>query len=127
MQRHEDNEQVSGVVIVRPEGSVVYFNADHVRDTVVDRVQGTSPPVRMVVCDLSAAPHVDMAGAEMMKRLEAELQVLGARLRIVEARSKVRDTLRLHGLEERAGTVDRFTSVADAVETAAADKEDGRP
>lgn len=116
MQRHEDNEPVSGIVVFRPEGSLVYFNADHVRDTVVDRVQSTSPTVRTVICDLSASPHVDMAAAEMMKRLEAELRVLGARLRIVEARSKVRDTLRLHGLEEHAGTVDRFTSVADAVD-----------
>jgi high affinity sulfate transporter 1 len=126
MKRHEDNEPVSGIVIFRPEGSLVYFNADHVRDTVIDRVQSTSPPARMVLCDLSASPHLDMAGAEMMKRLETELRALGASLRIVEARSKVRDTLRLHGLEDRAGTVDRFTSVADAVDASAADEEDRR-
>ncbi len=57
MQRHEDNEPVTGVVIFRPEGSVmVYFNADHVRDSVVDRVQSTSPPVHMVWSATSPRP-----------------------------------------------------------------------
>lgn len=115
-ERHTDNEPVPGVVIFRSEGSVVYFNADHVHDAVMAAVHGAAAPVRLVVCDLSAAPIVDLAGAEMLKGLAGELGAMGARLRIVEARSKVRDKLRLEGLEERIGRIDRFTTVADAVE-----------
>lgn len=69
-----------------------------------------------MVCDLSAAPLVDLAGAEMLLGLESELGALGARLYVVEARSSVRDRLRVEGLEDRVGRIDRFTSVADAVE-----------
>ncbi len=50
------------------------------------------------------------------KGLEAELRALGVRLHIVEARSSVRGKLRVEGLEDRIGRIDRFTSVADAVE-----------
>jgi high affinity sulfate transporter 1 len=123
LERHPDNEPVKGIIIFRPEGSLVYFNADHVRDTVLDRVRRPRPPeegAHTVVCDLSAAPHMDLAGAEMLKGLEAELSALGARLRIVEARSSVRQKLRIQGVAERTGQVDRFTSVADAVEAAEA-------
>lgn len=121
IERHPDNEPVSGVTIFRPEGSLLYFNADHVRDMVLERVRsslGIQSPVHKVVCDLSASPHVDLAGAEMLKGLDAELRALGARLHIVEARSSVRDKLRVQGVEERTGLIDRFTSVADAVEAA---------
>ncbi|MBX3358193.1 MAG: STAS domain-containing protein [Phycisphaeraceae bacterium] len=114
LQRHPDNEPISGVIIFRPEGSIVYFNADHVRDTVVERLRETSPPVRTVVGDLSASPHVDLTGAEMLKSLAEELRATGATLHIVEARASVRDKLRT----QEVGVVDRFTTVADAVDAA---------
>jgi hypothetical protein len=41
---------------------------------------------------------------------------MNIQLRLVEARSKVRDRLRAEGLEDRIGRVDRFTTVHNAVE-----------
>jgi sulfate permease, SulP family len=120
MERHPGNEPVPGVSILRPETGIVYFNADFVRDSMIGRVRASQPPVHTVICDLSATPLMDLAGAEMMKVLEAELGALGVRLQIVEARAAVRDRLRAEGLEERAGRVDRFTTVADAVDAALA-------
>lgn len=116
IERHPDNEPVPGLLIFRSEGSIVYFNADHIREAVLARFRQTSPTPRIVLCDLSAAPIVDLSGAEMLSMLEEELRPLGARLEIVEARASVRDKLRIEGLEARVGRIDRFTSVADAVE-----------
>ena len=120
LERHPDNEQVPGVVIFRSEGSLLYFNSDFVHDSVMAKVRSASPPPRVVIGDLSAAPFVDLAGAEMLKGLAAELGAMGARLHLVEARSGVRDRLRAEGLEERIGHIDRFTTVADAVDAEAA-------
>jgi high affinity sulfate transporter 1 len=116
LERHPDNEPVPGLVLFRCESSIVYFNADHMRDTVLAKVRATTPPPRAVLCDLSTSPHMDMAGAEAFRSLEKELRALGARLYIVEARSSVRDRLRSEGLENVIGRIDRFTSVADAVD-----------
>ncbi len=116
IERHPDNEQIPGLLIFRSEGSIVYFNADHIREAVLARFRQTSPIPRIVLCDLSAAPIVDLSGAEMLSMLDEELRTLGARLEIVEARASVRDKLRIEGLEARVGRIDRFTSVADAVE-----------
>ena len=75
----------------------------------------TRPP-QLVVLDLSASPLVDMQSAHTIAGLAEELQAAGVRLQVVEARSSVRDRLRAEGVEERLGGVNRFTTVADAVD-----------
>jgi high affinity sulfate transporter 1 len=121
--RHPDNVPVPGVVVFRPQVSLLYFNAAHVHDRVMQTVRGATPKPRLVVCDLSACPHVDTSGAAMLAGIHEELAAEGARLQIVETVPAVRDALRLQGVEEKVGRIDRFTSVADAVEAFEA----GRP
>jgi high affinity sulfate transporter 1 len=116
-ERHPDNEVIPGALIFRPESGLVYFNMDHVRDTIVDRVRAETAPPGLVVLDLSAAPHVDMHSAHMLAELADELKMTGVRLQAVEARSSVRDRLRAEGVDEHLGGVNRFTTVADAVDS----------
>ena len=115
-ERHPDNELIPGALLVRPESGLLYFNMDHVRDTIAERVHAEAPPPRLVVLDLSAAPHVDMHAAHMLAELAEELTAAGIRLQAVEARASVRDRLRNEGVEEKLGGINRFTSLADAVE-----------
>ena len=117
-ERHPDNEPIPGVVIFRPESGLLYFNMDHVRDAVLERVRAESPAPGLIVLDLSATPYVDMHGAHMLAELAEELTAAGSRVRVVEARSSVRDRLRNEGVDEQLGGINRFTSVADAIEAA---------
>ena len=114
--RHSDNELIPGVAIFRPESGLVYFNMDHVRDTISERVRAESNPPKLVVLDLSAAPRLDMHSAHMLSELAGELTAGGATIQAVEARSSVRDRLRSEGVDARLGGINRFTTVADAVE-----------
>jgi MFS superfamily sulfate permease-like transporter len=98
------------------EASLLYFNVDHVLREVLRHVDAEREPVRLVVCDLSTSPYVDLAGARMLTRLSTELAGRGAVLRLAEARATVRDILRAEGLEARAGTISRHTSVAEVIE-----------
>ena len=116
-ERHPDNELVPGVVIFRPESGLVYFNMDHVRDTILNLVRAEATPPRLAILDLSAAPRVDMHSAHMLEELADELKAAGVRLQVVEARSSVRDRLRAEGVDEHLGGVNRFTTVADAVDS----------
>src|SRR5262249_2133273 len=93
---HPDNEVMPGTLIFPVESSVLYFNTEHVRQIVVDRLVAT-PDVRLVVCDLSDAPLVDLAGARMLGGLHRELAKRGIRMRVVEAHARVRDLLRAEG------------------------------
>ena len=115
-ERHPDNELIPGVFIFRPESGLIYFNMDHVRDTILDRVRAETVPPRLVVLDLSAAPRVDMHSAQMLGSLADELTATGIRVQAVEARSSVRERLRSESVDTKLGGINRFTSVADALE-----------
>jgi MFS superfamily sulfate permease-like transporter len=104
------------VVIFRPEASLLYFNVDHVCETILDHVR-TDPRSKLVVVDLSAAPHVDLQSAHSLGGMADELTASGVRVQVVEARSSVRERLRREGLDARLGGIDRFTSVADVVDS----------
>ncbi len=114
--RHPDNELIPGVMIFRPESGLMYFNMDHVRDTIIDRVRVEATPPTLIVLDLSAAPRVDMHSAQMLGSVADELAAIGIRIQAVEARSSVRDRLRSEGVDAKLGGINRFTSVADALE-----------
>jgi sulfate permease, SulP family len=116
MERHSDNEAIPGALIFRPESSLVYFNIDHVCMSILDRVRQAPVPPRLVVLDLSAAPYVDLQSAHALAGLADELGKAGSSLQVVEARAGVRD--RLHGerLDARLGGINRFMTVADALD-----------
>jgi sulfate permease, SulP family len=116
MARHPDNEPVPGALLFRTEASLLYFNADYVRDAVMKRVAEMRPGLRLAICDLSTSPYVDLAGAEMLAGLHDELASANVRLQIVEARSSVRDRLHAEGVEDKVGRIGRFKSLADAVD-----------
>lgn len=122
IERHPDNETVSGVLAFRIEASLLYFNVEHVRTVVWQKIRSTEGAIRLVVSDLSASPVVDLAGARMLATLHTELKAAGIDLRIVSAHAEVRDILRAEGLEDRVGHLGRRISVADAID----DLEDGK-
>src|SRR5216117_2528845 len=116
MARHPDNEAIPGALVIRVESSLLYFNAEHVRDRVAARLRTEATPPKIVILDLSASPHMDIQACGVVMNVADDIKAAGARLQIVEARSSVRDRLRAEGIEEHVSHVNRFTSVADAVE-----------
>ena len=108
--RHPDNEPTPRAIAFRPEASRLYVNADAVLETVSKRLQDSSD-IHLVVCDLSASPHVDLAGSRMLHRLHDELASRGIALRIIGARGRVRDLLRAEGIAEKIGGIDRVATL----------------
>jgi high affinity sulfate transporter 1 len=115
--RHADNELIPGVLIFRPESGLVYFNIDNVCESILDQVRAERAVPKLVVLDLSAAPRVDLQSAHALGLLADELRAAGIRFQAVEARSSVRERLRQQGVDDKLGGINRFTSVADAVDS----------
>ena len=113
--RHPDNEPVPGVLIFRVEAPLLYFNADHVQRTVLERVRSQPDGLHVVVCDLSNSPYLDLAGTRMLARLFDELKTMNIELLVVEAHATERDILRAEGLDKLVGPIHRETSLADAL------------
>ena len=116
LERNPDNEVVAGVLIFRVESGLFYFNVEHVRQVVLQKLRDATVPVQLVVCDVSTSPYVDVAGARMLAELHKELAAAGIQFQLVEAHAAVRDILRAEGLEERLGQISRRMSVDDIIE-----------
>jgi len=116
-QRHPDNELIPDVAIFRPESGLIYFNIEHVRESILERVRSMVECPRLVILDLSAAPHVDVQSAEALAGLADELSGRGIRVHAVEARASVRDRLRAAGVDAKLGGINRFNSIADVLDS----------
>ncbi len=102
--RHEGVEPLTGIIAFRPEASLLYINAETVLDRVLDALAASSG-LRLVVCDLSASPYIDLAGAHMLHDLHDELASRKIVLCIVGAHAQLRDLLHAEGLAERTDSV----------------------
>jgi sulfate permease, SulP family len=112
--RHPDNEQLPGVIAFRPEASLIYINADAVLEAVLARLQAAGPStIRLVVCDLSTSPYIDLAGSHMLHELHSKLTSRGIALRLVGAHGLVRDLLRADGVSAKVGELDRVATLDD--------------
>ncbi|MDR3465886.1 MAG: SulP family inorganic anion transporter [Xanthobacteraceae bacterium] len=121
LRRHPENLQLSGAIAFRPEASIIYVNADAVLEAVQARVRAAAPgAIHLAVCDLSAAPYLDLAGSRMLRELSAELASRGIVLRIVGAHGAARDLLRADGVEVMVGGVNRSATLGQVLRAAAA-------
>jgi high affinity sulfate transporter 1 len=110
--RHPENEALPGVIAFRPEASLIYVNADAVLESVLKSLRAAGPSdIRLMVCDLSASPHIDLAGSRMLHDLHRELAARDIALCIVGARGRVRDLLRADGVGEKVAGLDRAVTL----------------
>jgi SulP family sulfate permease len=75
--------------------------------------------IRLIVCDLSASPYIDLAGSRMLRLLHSEVAPSGITLRIIGARGRVRDLLRADGIGELVGGLDRLTTLEAVINSVA--------
>jgi len=118
IERHPDNEIIEGVLIVRIESSIFYFNIEYIKEQIWEKINSESDPVKAVILDLNSSPRIDIAGARFLKQLFIDLKSRNISLKIAEARSEVRDTLRSENLEALLGHISRSVSVDDLVVSA---------
>jgi SulP family sulfate permease len=115
LERHPDNEIISGVLIVRIESAILYFNSDNIKEQIWLKLNSETTPIKTVILDLNSSPHVDITGARFLKQLFIDLKAKNISFKIAEARSEVRDILRSENLEDLLGHISRFVSVDDLV------------
>lgn len=113
IERHPENHPLEGVLAFRPEGSLLYLNAEYVLNQVMAHLeQPGTQDLRSVVCDLSASPRIDLAGARMLSELHRSLSQRGLGLTVASAHGRVRDLLRAEGLDREIEGVTRGVTLA---------------
>ena len=114
LERHEENEPVSGVAILRPESSLFFANADRIREAI--RAAAREVGIRGVVLDLGTVPDVDLTASKMLAEMREELAGQGVRLVYARDVGQVRDIL---AMEDATGQV--YPSIPAALAAIAAD------
>ena len=115
LERSPESTPVPGVLLFRVEASLLYFNVEHVRDAIWQKVRSSAGALKLVVCDLSSTPIIDLAGARMLEKLDQELDAAGIRFRLTGALAAVRDILHAEGIEQSVGPVGREKSMTDVI------------
>lgn len=116
--RHPDNEPIPGILIVRIESAILYFNTDFIREKILAKINEPTNDFKRLILDMNSSPIIDISGARFFRRLTDDLNAKGVTLQIAEAHSEVRDMLRSENLEELLGHISRFVSVDDLVKEA---------
>ncbi len=115
MERHADNILIDGIIILRIESSILYFNEENALQKINYNIENYGGNLKLVIIDLSASPFIDVAGSKMLLQLSNQLKKKGISLKVVEALSNVRDIMRKQGMEEVIGHISRMVSIDDAV------------
>jgi high affinity sulfate transporter 1 len=113
--RHPENERVPGVLVVRSEGSLLYFNIDHVRGRILTLINERDVPPRLVVFFMGNVPFVDLAGAELLVDLRLTLAKRGIELRLAEVHGEVREAIRRLASQHAVGLAEANQTVDDVL------------
>jgi sulfate permease, SulP family len=109
--RHPGNERIPDVLVCRAEASLLYFNADYVRERVLHLLSARPEPVRLVILYLGTVPNIDLAGAELIRELHRSLGQRGIALRLADVRGNVRDALHRTGFAAEYGPLESGQTV----------------
>jgi sulfate permease, SulP family len=123
IKRHPDNEILPGILLLRVESPLVYFNVSNVYRTIWAKVNACRPSLKVVIFDLSTSATIDSSGARLIKRLYQNLEGRGIGFKVAEAHSEVRDILRHEDIEHLLGHVSRRDTLHDVVVAAIGEKE----
>ena len=113
--RYPECETVSQALVLRVEAGLFYFNAQNVKNVVLERLRQRGA-VEVVVIDLSTSPNIDLAGVRMLKELDEHVAQAGASLALAEVHGDVRDLLHAEGLETRISGIAQRTRIAALIE-----------
>ncbi len=100
--RTDETVEVPGVVVYRWEAPLFFANASIFLEQVRGLVQERNPTWVVLQCE--AITDVDVTAADMLQRLDLELNAHGVHLAFVELRGRLQDLVARYGLDE---TLDR--------------------
>jgi MFS superfamily sulfate permease-like transporter len=113
--RRPEYEREAGVLVVRPQSALLYFNVEHVRERLFELLAAHPGDVRLVVLFLGAVPKVDLAGAELIADLHKTLRARGVAFLLAEAHGEVREALKRIGLDRELGQLESGQTVDSVV------------
>jgi SulP family sulfate permease len=114
VERNPEAQQVEGLMILRPEGSLYFVNSDSVFDEIrykVSTMQGT----KVVLLDLNMSSSIDVTACDGLKKYINESNKKGIKVWLVSVHGPVKKVLDNAGISKMVGD-DFYLEINDAVD-----------
>ncbi|KSV92974.1 SulP family inorganic anion transporter, partial [Sinorhizobium sp. GL28] len=116
LHRAPDARPVPGFGACMIQDSLLFYNADYVRERLTAIADELPPRAHWLVIDASAIPQIDSTAAEMLGDLADELRVRDIALGLAELHTDARALLDRAGIIERIGPSMIFEGMEDALD-----------
>ena len=126
LHRTPDARPVPGLALCLIQGSLLFFNADHVRARLSAIADDLPPDTRWFVLDASAIVQIDSTGAAMLEEVATDFAGRGISFGIAELHAEPKALLERAGLVEQIGPAMIFEDLEDALRAFRAFGGDGR-
>jgi high affinity sulfate transporter 1 len=114
LERHPDAQSIPGLVMLRLDAPLYFFNANVARTQILAQTTGDAPP-RAILLDLAASADLDIGTSDMLRDLCSDLRAKEIDLLFAQIRGSVRDRMLKTGLLDHIGADHLYASTAAAV------------
>jgi high affinity sulfate transporter 1 len=115
MGRHPDAQPIPGLVILRLDAPLYFFNANVARTQILEQ-RSAEPPPQAILLDLGASADLDIGTSDMLRDLISDLRRADIDLLLAQVRGSMRQRMRVTGLFNHIGEDHVFLSVDAAVQ-----------
>jgi SulP family sulfate permease len=113
--RHPDARPIPGLLVVRLDAPLYFFNANVARTQIRDLLRARTPAPHGLLIDLAATADLDVTTTDMLFELVADLEAASIEVMLAQVKGSVRDRLRRTGLMTRIGEDRLYLSIGSAV------------
>jgi MFS superfamily sulfate permease-like transporter len=110
-----DDEQIPGVLAVRPEGALFFATADSLEDRIHTLVDQSDEPIEVVILDCQSVSFIDAQGTEKVRGINRYLAASNIAFSMSRVKSGVLDVLERDGVVAEIGPEHFYLDVNDAV------------
>jgi MFS superfamily sulfate permease-like transporter len=114
LDRHADAQAIPGLVMLRLDAPLYFFNANVARTQILAQTTGDTPP-RAILLDLAASADLDIGTSDMLRDLCSDLRTKQIDVLFAQIRGSVRDRMQRTGLLTHVGEDHLYASIAAAV------------
>jgi high affinity sulfate transporter 1 len=116
LERHPEAEEIPGLLMLRIDAPLYFFNVNVARSAILEAVAGSEPRPTSVLLDIGATADFDVTTADIVQQLIGELDDQSIEVLLAQVKGPVRDRMRKTGLMEMVGEERVYLSVAAAVQ-----------
>jgi MFS superfamily sulfate permease-like transporter len=113
--RNPGASDTPGALVLRSTSTWLYFNAEHIRRQIIDRIDNAPAEIRTVVLDFSSVPSVDITAGMILRGLVRTLRDRGITVEIAELRDEVVENLKIIGAEHDLGSIVAHRTIDDCL------------